>query len=50
MVPRLPIALTLVEGDNRPENLRNEIRQIIYCLYWAKEIDKNVYNNIMSWM
>ena len=50
MVQRLPIALTLVEGDNTPENLRNEIRKIIYCLYRAKEINKKVYNNIMSSM
>ena len=30
------------------ENLMNEIRQIIYSLYRAKEITKKVYNNIMS--
>ena len=29
-------------------NLLNQIRQIIYSLYWAKEITKKVYNNIMN--
>ena len=30
------------------ENLLNEIRPIKYSLYWAKEITKKVYNDIMS--
>ena len=33
---------------NASENLLNEIRQIIYSLYRAKEITKKVYNNIMN--
>ena len=33
---------------NTSENLLNEIRQIIYSLYRAKEITKKVYNNIMN--
>ena len=45
---RLPIALGLVKASNTSENLLNEIRQIIYSLYRAKEITKNVYNNIMN--
>ena len=38
MLQRLPIALAQVKAGNTSENLLNEIRQIIYSLYWAKEI------------
>ena len=48
MLQRLPIALAQVKGGHTSENLVNKIRQIIYCLYHAKEITKKVYNNIMS--
>ena len=48
MLQRLPIALAQVKAGNTSENLLNEIRQIIYSLYWAKEITKEVYNNIMN--
>ena len=44
----LPIALAQVKVGNTSENLLNEIRQIIYSLYRAKEITKKVYNNIMN--
>ena len=48
MLQRLPIALAQVKTVKTSENLLNEIRQIIYSLYWAKEITKNVYNNIIN--
>ena len=48
MLQRLPIAFAQIKAGNTSENLLNEIRQIIYSLYLAKEITKNVYNNIMS--
>ena len=48
MFQRLPIALAQVKVGNASGNLLNEIRQIIYSLYQAKEITKNVYNNIMN--
>ena len=48
MLQRLPIALALVKTVKKSENLLNKIRQIIYSLYPAKEISKNVYNNIMN--
>ena len=48
MIQRLPIALAQVKAGNTSENLLNEIRQIIYSLYQAKEITKKVYNNIMN--
>ena len=48
MLQRLPTALAKVKARNTFENLLNEIRQIIYYLYRAKEINKKVYNNIMN--
>ena len=48
MFQRLPIALAQVKAGNASENLLNKIRQTIYSLYRAKEITKNVYNNIMN--
>ena len=48
MFQRLPIPLAQVKAGNTSENLLNKIRQTIYSLYRAKEITKNVYNNIMN--
>ena len=48
MLQRLPIALTQVKVGNNSKNLLNEMRQIIYSLYQAKEITKKVYNNLMK--
>ena len=48
MLQRLPIALAQVTAGNTSENLLNEIREIIYSLYQAKEVTKKVYNNIMN--
>ena len=48
MLQRLPIALSQVKLGNTSENVLNEIRQIIYSLYRAKEITKKVYNNIIN--
>ena len=45
---RLPTALALVKAGNGSENILNEIRQVIYSLYRAKEITKTVYNNITN--
>ena len=44
----MPIVLAQVKAGITSENLVNEIRQIIYSLYRAKEITKKVYNNIMN--
>ena len=52
--PILPITLAQVKAGNTSEtcntseNVLNEISKIIYSLYQANEITKNVYNNIMN--
>ena len=38
MLQRLPIALARVKAGNKSENLLNEIHQIIYSFYRAKEV------------
>ena len=48
MLQRLPIVIAQVKAGNTSENVLNEIRQIIYSQYWAKEIPKKGYNNIMN--
>ena len=48
MLQRLTIAIAQVKTGNTSENLLNEICQIIYSLYQAKQITKKVYNNIMN--
>ena len=48
MLQRLPIALAQVKAGNTSKNVLNEIKQIIYSFYQAKEIIWKVYNNIMS--
>ena len=48
MLQWLPIALAQVKAGNNSENLLNEIQQIIYSLYQAKEITKKVYNNLIK--
>ena len=49
MLQKLSIAVAQVKPGNTSENLFNEIRQIIYSLYQAKETIENVYNNIMNY-
>ena len=48
MPQRLAIALAEVKAGNTSENLLNEITQIIYSFYRAKEKTKKAYNNIMN--
>ena len=48
MLQILAIALAQVKAGKTSENLLNEIRQVIYFLYRAKEITKNVYDNVIK--
>ena len=48
MFQRLQIAIAQAKAGNTSKNLLNKIREIIYSLFWAKEITKKVYNNIMN--
>ena len=48
MLQRLPIGPAQVKAGNTSENLLNEIRQIIYFLYRAKEITRKLCKNIVN--
>ena len=48
ILQRLPISLAQVKAGNTSENLLNEIRQIMYSLYQAKKITKELYSYIMN--
>ena len=48
MLTRLPIGLAQVKASNTSKHFLNEVRQIIYPLYQAKENTKKLYNNIMN--
>ena len=40
MLQRLPTVLAQVKVVNTSENILNEICEVLYSLYWAKEITK----------
>ena len=48
MPQRSSIALSQVKAGNTLANLINKIKNIIYYLYWVKQITKKVYYNIMN--
>ena len=48
MLSRLSISLAQLEAGNNSEELKNEIRQLLYSLYRSKNITKQVYNNLME--
>ena len=48
MLQKLQITLAQVKVGNTSEKVLNEIHQVIYSLYRAKEIIKKVYNNMTN--
>ena len=50
ILQRLPIVLAKAKAGNTSENLLNEIRQIVYSLYRAKEITKKACYDIINSM
>ena len=48
MLQRLLAALAQVKVGNTSESLLNEIRLIIYSLYRAKKITKEMYDDIIN--
>ena len=51
MLNRLPIALVQLEAGNNSNKLKNEIRQLLYSLYYhSKNMTKQVYNNLMNYI
>ena len=48
MFTRLPILLAQVKAGNNSQELKNEIRQLLYSLYRLKKISKTVYKNLIA--
>ena len=48
MLSRLPISLAQLQAGNNSQKLKNEIRQLLYCLYRSKHITKQVCNNLTN--
>ena len=48
MLARLPILLAQIKAGNNSRELKNEIRQLLYCLYRSKQISKTVYKNLIA--
>ena len=48
MLSRLLISLAQLQAEINSEKLKNEIRQLLYSLYYSKNITKQVYNNLMK--
>ena len=47
MLQKLTIAFAQVKAGNTSENLLNEVRQIVYSLYRAKEITKRIVKHVI---
>ena len=50
MLRRLPITLAQLKAGNNSEKLKNEIRQLLYSLYRSKNMNKQVYNNLIKYI
>ena len=50
MLNRLPIILAQLKTGNNLEKLKNEIRQLLYSFYRSKNMTKQVYNNLISYI
>ena len=48
MLQRLPTDLAQVKAGNTCKKLLNEITQLIYSFYRAREITKKAYDNIIN--
>ena len=47
MLARLPILLAQIKAGNNSQELKNEIRQLLYSLYRSEQISKTVYKNLI---
>ena len=47
MLSRLPISLTQLKLGNNSEELKNEIKQLLYSLYRSKNLKKQLYKSLV---
>ena len=48
MLSRLPIALAQLKAENNSEQLKIEVRKLIYSLYRSKKLTKTIYKHLIS--
>ena len=48
LLPRLPILLAQIKARNNSNNLKYEIRKMLYLLYQHNKITKKVHNNLIN--
>ena len=48
MLKRLPIFLVQLKAVKNSENLKNDIRQLLYSLYRSKKLTKTVYSSLIN--
>ena len=48
MLRRLPISLAQLKAGNDSENLKNEIRRLLYSLYRSKKLTKNICKSLVD--
>ena len=48
MLSRLPISLAQLKAGNNSEQLKNEIRQLLYSLYRSKKLSKTIYEHLIK--
>ena len=48
MLSRLPIYLAQLKSENNSENLKNEVRRLLYSLYRSKKSSKTIYKHLMN--
>ena len=48
MLSRLPISLAQLKAGNNSEKLKNETRQLLYCLYRSKKLTKQLYKSLVD--
>ena len=48
MLERLPISLAQLKAGKNSDQLKNEIRQILYSLFISKKFTKNIYESLIN--
>ena len=48
MLSRLPITLAQLKAGNNSEELKKEIRQLLYSLYRSKKLTKQLYKSLVD--
>ena len=48
MLTRLSITLAQLKAENNSQELKNEIRQLLYLLYRSKWLSKTIYKHLMN--